>query len=102
MRAAVLAAPRRFEIVEVERPAPGRGEVLVQLEGSGVWATSAWQGRAWFRYPFRPARRARGLGPRGGARPSRVGFAPGDRVAILPAPRSRSTTSPRRTGSSGS
>jgi threonine dehydrogenase-like Zn-dependent dehydrogenase len=56
MRAAVLAGPRRIELVEVERPRPGPGEVLVRLEGSGVCGSNLapWQGRDWFRYPFPP------------------------------------------------
>jgi threonine dehydrogenase-like Zn-dependent dehydrogenase len=86
MRAAVLAAPRRFEIVEVPRPDPGPGELLVRLEGSGVCGSSLvpWQGREWFRYPF-------GAGAPGHEGWGRVaalgvgvgGFREGDRVALL-------------------
>jgi NADPH:quinone reductase len=86
MRAAVLAGPRRLEIVEVDRPVPGPGEVLVRLDGCGVCGSNLvpWQGREWFRYPF-PAGapghegwgRVAGLGPGAG------GFAEGDRVALL-------------------
>lgn len=56
MRAAVLAGPRRIELVEVERPRPGPGEVAVRLEGCGVCGSNLvpWQGREWFRYPFPP------------------------------------------------
>lgn len=56
MRAAVLAGPRRIELVEVERPHPGPGEVVVRLEGCGVCGSNLvpWQGREWFRYPFPP------------------------------------------------
>lgn len=56
MRAAVLTGPRRIELVEVDRPRPGPGEVTVRLEGCGVCGSNLvpWQGRDWFRYPFAP------------------------------------------------
>jgi NADPH:quinone reductase len=86
MRAAILAGPRRFELVDVPRPAPGPGEVLVRLAGCGVCGSSLvpWEGREWFRYPFAPGApghegwgRVEALGP--GVR----GLAEGDRVALL-------------------
>jgi threonine dehydrogenase-like Zn-dependent dehydrogenase len=86
MRAAVLAGPRRFELVEVPRPKPGPGEVLVRLEGCGVCGSNLppWQGRAWFRYPFAPG----APGHEGWGRVAEVGpgvseLAQGDRVALL-------------------
>ncbi|HLU66892.1 MAG TPA: zinc-binding dehydrogenase [Kofleriaceae bacterium] len=56
MRSAVLVAPRRFDVREVRRPEPGRGQVRVRLEGCGVCGSNlpVWQGRPWFEYP-RPA-----------------------------------------------
>ena len=53
MRAAVLAAPGRTTVDDVEPPTPGPGEVRIRLEGSGVCASSLpmWQGREWFQYP---------------------------------------------------
>jgi threonine dehydrogenase-like Zn-dependent dehydrogenase len=53
MRAAVIAAPRRSAVTERPLPQPGRGEVRLRLEGSGVCASSIplWEGRAWFAYP---------------------------------------------------
>lgn len=56
MRAAVLAAPERTELSQVERPEPGPGEVLVRLEGCGVCASNLapWEGAPWFEYPFPP------------------------------------------------
>ncbi|HEY6099293.1 MAG TPA: alcohol dehydrogenase catalytic domain-containing protein, partial [Anaeromyxobacter sp.] len=56
MRAAVLSGPRRIEVVLVERPTPGPGEVLVHLDGSGVCGSNLipWQGRERFCYPFVP------------------------------------------------
>lgn len=86
MRAAVLSGPRRFEIVEVDRPVPGPGEVLVRLEGSGVCGSNLlpWQGRERFSYPFAPG----APGHEGWGRIAEVGegvagLAPGDRVALL-------------------
>jgi NADPH:quinone reductase len=87
MRAAVLAGPRRIELEDVPRPAPGPGEVLVRLEGSGVCGSNLvpWQGREWFRYPFAPGApghegwgriAALGAGVNGG-------LSEGDRVALL-------------------
>lgn len=86
MRAAVLAAPRRIELAEVERPAPGRGQILVRLEGCGVCGSNLvpWQGREWFRYPFAPgAPGHEGWGRVAELGPEASGFAPGDRVALL-------------------
>jgi threonine dehydrogenase-like Zn-dependent dehydrogenase len=53
MRAAVLTAPGRAIVVDAATPAPGAGEVLVRLEGSGVCASNlpVWEGREWFEYP---------------------------------------------------
>jgi threonine dehydrogenase-like Zn-dependent dehydrogenase len=86
MRAAVLAAPRRIELALVPRPAPGPGEALVRLEGCGVCGSNLvpWQGREWFRYPFAPG----APGHEGWGRVEElgagvVGFAPGERVAVL-------------------
>jgi threonine dehydrogenase-like Zn-dependent dehydrogenase len=56
MRAATLAAPRRFEVAVPRRPEPGDGEVLVRVDGCGVCASSlsVWEGRPWFGYPLPP------------------------------------------------
>jgi threonine dehydrogenase-like Zn-dependent dehydrogenase len=56
MRAAVLLAPRRLELVRRSVPEAGAGEVLVRLQGCGVCASSLplWEGRPWFRYPVEP------------------------------------------------
>lgn len=56
MRAAVLAGPRRIDLVEVERPRAGRGEVVVRLEGCGVCGSNLppWQGREGLGYPLAP------------------------------------------------
>jgi 2-desacetyl-2-hydroxyethyl bacteriochlorophyllide A dehydrogenase len=56
MRAAVLTGPRRLDILEVPRPAPGPDQVLVRVEGCGLCASNVpvWQGRPWFDYPMTP------------------------------------------------
>jgi threonine dehydrogenase-like Zn-dependent dehydrogenase len=53
MRAGVIAAPRTSGVQRVETPRPGPGQVLIELEGSGVCASSVpvWEGRSWFDYP---------------------------------------------------
>ena len=53
MRASVITAAKNAQLQEIARPQPGPGEVLVQLEGSGVCASSipVWEGRSWFEYP---------------------------------------------------
>jgi NADPH2:quinone reductase len=86
MRAAVLSAPRRIELVQVDRPSPGAGEVLVRLEGCGVCGSNLvpWQGREWFRYPFP----AGAPGHEGWGRVAELGagvegLAVGERVALL-------------------
>lgn len=86
MRAAVLAGPRRFEIVDTPRPVAGPGQVLVRLEGSGVCGSNLvpWQGRPWFTYPFAPG----AMGHEGWGRVAATGegvrgLAEGDRVALL-------------------
>jgi 2-desacetyl-2-hydroxyethyl bacteriochlorophyllide A dehydrogenase len=56
MRAAVLAAPRRMQIAQIDAPALGPGDVRVRLEGCGVCASNLgpWTGLPWLRYPFEP------------------------------------------------
>jgi 2-desacetyl-2-hydroxyethyl bacteriochlorophyllide A dehydrogenase len=53
MQAAVLTAPGQVELKEVALPQPGKGEVRIRLEGSGVCASNipVWEGREWFTYP---------------------------------------------------
>lgn len=56
MRAAVLTAPRTFEVREVPVPEPGPRQVRVRIRYCGVCHSnlSPWQGRPWFDYPFAP------------------------------------------------
>ncbi|HEV8439925.1 MAG TPA: alcohol dehydrogenase catalytic domain-containing protein [Methylomirabilota bacterium] len=54
MRAAVLTAPRRFEVTERQKPAPGRGEAVVRIAATAVCHTdlSIYTGRhPGVRYP---------------------------------------------------
>jgi threonine dehydrogenase-like Zn-dependent dehydrogenase len=86
MQACVIQAPGQAVLQDVPRPDPGPGQVLLQLEGSGVCASSLplWEGRSWFDYP----QAAGGPGHEGWGRVAAVGdgvtgLAVGDRVAAL-------------------
>jgi threonine dehydrogenase-like Zn-dependent dehydrogenase len=86
MQACVIAAPGQAALQDTPRPDPGPGEVLLQLEGCGVCASSIpmWEGRSWFEYPQAPG----APGHEGWGRISAVGegvtaLAVGDRVAAL-------------------
>jgi threonine dehydrogenase-like Zn-dependent dehydrogenase len=86
MRAAVLVAPRRFEVREVPTPEPSPGEVRVRLAGTGVCASNLtpWEGPSWVKFPGEPG----GMGHEGWGVIDAVGagvegLAPGDRVAAL-------------------
>ncbi|MFW6058885.1 MAG: MDR/zinc-dependent alcohol dehydrogenase-like family protein [Phycisphaeraceae bacterium] len=86
MTAAVLEAPRRFELRPVPRPVPGNEQVRVWLEGCGVCASNVppWEGRPWFGYPFAPGAPGHegwGVIDAVGARVE--GFEVGQRVALL-------------------
>lgn len=86
MRACIIAEPGQAALQHLERPRPGPGQVLLQLEGSGVCASSLplWEGRQWFNYPQPPG----APGHEGWGYVAEVGegvndFAEGDRVAAL-------------------
>jgi threonine dehydrogenase-like Zn-dependent dehydrogenase len=86
MRASVIAGPRRAAVERVARPDPGPGEVLLQLEGSGVCASSIplWEGRSWFDYPQPPgAPGHEGWGRVVAAGEGVTGVSVGQRVAAL-------------------
>jgi threonine dehydrogenase-like Zn-dependent dehydrogenase len=53
-RAAVITAPRTFEIRHVEARHPEPGQVAVLVGGCGVCGSNApvWEGRPWFDYPL--------------------------------------------------
>ncbi|WP_012530119.1 alcohol dehydrogenase catalytic domain-containing protein [Citrifermentans bemidjiense] len=83
MDAAVITGPGRSRVEQVARPAAGRGEVVVRVEGCGVCASNLplWQGRFWFNYPAQPG----SPGHEGWGRVHRLGegvegIAVGDRV----------------------
>jgi D-arabinose 1-dehydrogenase-like Zn-dependent alcohol dehydrogenase len=86
MRAAVLAAPGQVQVATVPRPEPGRGQVRVRLEGSGVCASNLtpWAGPEWMNFPTEPG----SLGHEGWGVVDALGddvggLSVGDRVAAL-------------------
>jgi threonine dehydrogenase-like Zn-dependent dehydrogenase len=86
MRAAVLAAPGKFEIETVTTSEPAANEVRVRMEGCGVCGSNLapWEGREWFNYPFKPG----GPGHEGWGVVEAIGenvanVRPGNRVAML-------------------
>lgn len=86
MRAAILGAPRRSDVVIVDTPTPAADQVLIRVEGCGVCGSNLprWEGRPWFRYPAEPGQ----PGHEGWGRVVAVGsavreVAVGDRVAFL-------------------
>jgi threonine dehydrogenase-like Zn-dependent dehydrogenase len=86
MHAGVIAAPGQAALQQVEPPAPGPGQVLVRLEGSGVCASSLplWEGREWFSYPQPPgAPGHEGWGRIAALGEGVIGLQEGDRVAAL-------------------
>src|SRR3954470_20884689 len=56
MRAAVVSAPGKIEIVEAEIPKLNPTQLLVRIEGCGVCASniSPWDGKPWFTYAMAP------------------------------------------------
>ncbi|HYF16631.1 MAG TPA: zinc-binding dehydrogenase [Ramlibacter sp.] len=86
MQACVIAAPGKALLQDAARPEPGPGQVLLELEGSGVCASSLplWEGRSWFQYPQAPgAPGHEGWGRIAAVGDGVTGLARGDRVAAL-------------------
>lgn len=86
MRAAVLTGPQQLRVEHVPIPQPGKGQLRVRLEGSGVCASNlaTWEGMPWSHYPTQPGE----LGHEGWGLIDAVGdgvteFKVGDRVAAL-------------------
>jgi threonine dehydrogenase-like Zn-dependent dehydrogenase len=86
MRAAIVTAPGRAEVIEAPVPVPGPGEIRVRIEGCGVCASNLvpWSGPDWMTFPTEPG----GLGHEGWGTVDAVGegvtrFVPGERVAFL-------------------
>lgn len=85
-RAAVISAPGRIELQEIEFREPRVGEVRVRLEGCGVCASNLplWEGKPWFEYPIEPGAPGHEAWGRIEATGARInGLAPGDRVAMI-------------------
>lgn len=85
-RAAMISAPGKIEIRELDFRQPAAGEVRVRIEGSGVCASNLplWQGKPWFEYPFEPGAPGHEAWGRIDATGEGVtNFAHGDRVAML-------------------
>src|ERR1044072_2351812 len=85
-RAAVIAAPGKIELPEVEFREPVAGEVGVRIEGCGVCASNVpvWEGKPWFEYPLEagaPGHEAWGYVDALGD--GVTDLAKGDRVALL-------------------
>lgn len=87
MRAAVLAAPGRFELTTVRHGPVPEGRSRVRVEGCGVCGSNlpVFEGRPWFTYPLAaglPGHESWGVveEPAGG---EAEGLRPGSRVAIL-------------------
>jgi threonine dehydrogenase-like Zn-dependent dehydrogenase len=86
MLAGFIEAPGRAVVRDADVPEPGRGQVLLRLEGSGVCASSLplWEGRSWFEYPQAPgAPGHEGWGRIAALGEGVEGIAVGDRVAAL-------------------
>lgn len=86
MKAAVIAAPGKIEIVSAPVPEPLENEVRIKIEACGICGSDlpVWQGREWFSYPFEagaPGHEGFGIIDKVGSDVS--GFDEGDRVAML-------------------
>ena len=86
MRAAVVSAPGKINIIKTEIPEPNPNQLLVHVEGCGVCASNlpSWEGKPWFAYPMAPG----ALGHEGWGTIEDVGsavrkFKQGDRIAFL-------------------
>lgn len=85
-RAAVITAPGRLELREVEFREPRVSEVRVRIEGCGVCASNLplWEGKPWFEYPIEPGAPGHEAWGRIDATGAGISdLAPGDRVAML-------------------
>lgn len=85
-RAAVISAPGKIELREVEFRKPRSFEVRVRIEGCGVCASNLplWAGKPWFEYPIEPGAPGHEAWGRIDATGASVSdLAPGDRVAML-------------------
>lgn len=86
MTAAVLTQPRTIELRTIKEPQYQEDEILIQVEGCGVCASSLplWEGREWFSYPSEPGSPGHeGWGTITEAGPNVHSAKKGDRVAFL-------------------
>ena len=85
-RVAVIVAPGKIDVGEIEFREPVAGEVRVRIEGCGVCASNSpvWQGKPWFAYPFEPgAPGHEAWGYVDALGDNVTNLAKGDRVALL-------------------
>src|SRR5262249_34446404 len=84
MRAAVLRAPRAFEVSGVARPSPGPGDVLVRVTLAGLCGTDyrIWTGERRVRSPLVPGHELIGVVESVGGDVASI--RPGTRVAVEP------------------
>lgn len=85
-KAAVVEAPGKVSIKHPKLPEPGKNEVRIYLEGSGVCASNipVWEGRDWFNYPLPPGEPGHeGWGLIDAVGENVTGFTRGERVTGL-------------------
>lgn len=85
-KSVIIEKPGKASLRETELPQPGKGEVRIRLEGSGVCASNipVWEGRDWFDYPIsggEPGHEGWGIIDAVGE--GVTGFSEGDRVTAL-------------------
>ena len=86
MRAISISAPGRTQLHHVPRPAPGPGQVRIEVEGCGVCASNLgpWKGLPWITYPLAPGDGGHeAWGRIDAVGPDVDGLAVGQRVACL-------------------
>ena len=81
MKLAVLKAPQRFEVIDVEVPAIGPDEVLLRVAACGVCGSELdmWHGETDRTYPIHPGHEVSGVVEKVGSQVDTL--RPGDRVA---------------------
>lgn len=86
MRAARLVEPGRMVVEHTPEPAPGPGQVRIQVEGCGVCASNLgpWKGLPWLTYPLKPGDMGHeAWGRIDAVGPGVTGLREGQRVAAL-------------------
>lgn len=87
VRAAVVTAARRAEVVTVQLPPLAAGSLRVEVDGCGVCGSNlpVWEGRPWFSYPLPPGALGHEAWGRVAAHPAGAAadFPVGTRVAFL-------------------